>query len=107
MSRISLYKMNPKTRKLYVFVDSKWRIHIPSFFTSPYGKKTYRLHYIGNDTIQAVIKGESHCKSNSSSRIYISAAIQKFMNIQISDAFEISQCENGYILKKVKREDIE
>lgn len=105
MSR-STYKIDPKNHKLYVFIDKYWRFNIPRFFSFPNDRGIYKLHCIDKDCIQAVYDRDSKVQEKYG-RIYISTAMRKLMNLQIFDAFEITRCENGYILKKVNKEDIE
>lgn len=105
MSRYT-YKIDPKNQKIYVFIDKCWRFNIPRFYSFPNDKRIYKLHCIGKDCIQAVYDRESKAHEKNE-RIYISVAIRELMNLQISDAFEVTHCENGYILKKVNKEDIE
>lgn len=100
------YKVDPINQKVYVFIDSQWRFLIPRFFSFPNDNKIYKLRCIGKDCIQATFDRDSNAK-NKNGRMYISVAMRKLMNLQISDAFEITHCENGYILKKVNKEDIE
>lgn len=104
MSRIILHKI--VNNKLYVYTDSKMRLIIPRFFSCPYGRKIYRLYYLGDNTIQAVIHKESR-DSHDSARLHIPLGIQKIMDIQVHDAFEVNQCDNGFLLKRVNKEDIE
>lgn len=100
------YKVDPIKQKVYVFIDNHWRFLIPSFFSFPTDKRIYKLRCIGKDCIQAVYDRDSRVQGKYG-RIYISVALRERMNLQISDAFEITHCENGYILKKVNKEDIE
>ena len=79
-------------QKLYVYTDKQMRLLI--------------LYYIGDDTIRAFIEKESSYTKDST-RLTIPRSIQKIMNIQVNDLFEVEPCENGFLLKRVNKEDIE
>lgn len=100
------YKIDYINQKVYVFIDTQWRFNIPRFFSFPNDNKIYKLRCIGKDCIQAVYDRDSKAQEEYR-RIYISVALRQLMSLQISDAFEITHYENGYILKKVNKEDIE
>lgn len=100
------YKIDSINQKVYVFIDKQWRFNIPRFISFPNDNKIYKLHCIGKDCMQATYDRDSKAQEEYR-RIYISVALRQLMNLQISDAFEITPCKNGYILKKVNKEDIE
>lgn len=95
-------------QKLYVYTDKQMRLLIPKIFSYKFGKdpKVYSLYYIGDDTIRAFIEKESSYTKDST-RLTIPRSIQKIMNIQVNDLFEVEPCENGFLLKRVNKEDIE
>ncbi len=93
--------------KLYVYTDKQMRLLIPRVFSCKFGKpKIYSFYYIGDDTIRALIEKESSYPKDST-RLTIPRGIQKIMNIQVHDLFEVNPCENGFLLKRVNKEEIE
>lgn len=93
-------------QKLYISIDKSWRIRIPKMFTYPDDCRIYNFHYIGDNKIYLTAVRDSSFV-NPDKRLYVPEDIKRIMNLQIDDVFEVIHYENGYILERVNKEDIE